>query len=175
MYLSLSNNKSCPCGMRLTIFNSLSSPQSPLSHYTSVCVSHACDGHSERRQAGRQALVCDSLPSVFCCSEGCGLAGGPTDLTNNSYDKPVTRLSEALTDDTRSRLSPWACDITRLLVEVVMGMFSSCCTLICIQMIALIAQSVRHDTIYWHSNEHERSSTKRMQNTRAAYQHVTFF
>lgn len=52
MHLSLSNNKSCPCRMRLTILNSLSSPQSPLSHYTSVCVSRTCDGHSERRQAG---------------------------------------------------------------------------------------------------------------------------
>ncbi len=123
---------------------------------------------------GRQALVCDALPGVLCCPEGCGLAGGPTDLTNNSYDKPVTRLSEALTDDTSSRLSPWASDITRLLVEAVMGMFSSGCTLVCIQMIALIAQSVRHDTIYSHSNEHGRSSTKQMQNTRAAYQHVAF-
>ncbi len=130
---------------------------------------------SEGRQAGRQALVCDALPGVLCCPEGCGLAGGPTDLTNNSYDKPVTRLSEALTDDTSNRLSPWASDITRLLVDVVMGMFSSCCTLICIQIISLIAQSLRHDTIYWHSNEHGRSSTKRMQNTRAAYQHVAFF
>lgn len=63
----------------------------------------------------------------------------------------------------------------RLLVEVVMGMFGNCRTLVCIQMIALIAQSVRQDMIYSHSNAHGRSSTKRIQNTRAGYKHALCF
>lgn len=54
----------------------------------------------------------------------------------------------------------------RLLVEVVMDMFSYCRTLVCIQMIALITQSVRQDMRYSNSNAHMRSSTKQIQNKR---------
>lgn len=100
--------------MWLALPNSLSTLQSPMSHYTSVC---------EKRQAGWSLRF---TPQRIVQSWRLWTCWRPHWPDKQQLWQAVTRLSDALTDDTSSRLSPRADDITPASsVEMVMGMLST--------------------------------------------------